>query len=186
MHISGKLEPSWCAGVGDACHFLYAFPPVGEKSNFSLPIVQCYNVCTYGYTTAFWNWDRWERELDWMALHGINMPLAMEGQEAIWQRVWKSFGITQAELDRYFTGPAYLLGTGWGISTTTRDPCPKVGSIRNAHCRKRSWIECGNWACALSFRHLRDLYQRHSSVFIRKRGYSRNSGRQRCLGSRSR
>ena len=70
--------------------------------------VQYYNVCTYGYTTAFWDWDRWERELDWMALHGINMPLAMEGQEAIWQRVWKSFGITQAELDRYFTGPAYL------------------------------------------------------------------------------
>lgn len=70
--------------------------------------VQYYNVCTYGYTTAFWDWNRWERELDWMALHGINMPLAMEGQEAIWQRVWKSFGITQAELDRYFTGPAYL------------------------------------------------------------------------------
>lgn len=70
--------------------------------------VQYYNACTYGYTTPFWNWERWERELDWMALHGINMPLAMEGQEAIWQRVWKSFGITQAELDRYFTGPAYL------------------------------------------------------------------------------
>jgi alpha-N-acetylglucosaminidase len=70
--------------------------------------IQYYNVCTFGYTTAFWNWGRWERELDWMALHGITMPLAMEGQEAIWQRVWKQFGVTQAELDRYFTGPAYL------------------------------------------------------------------------------
>lgn len=70
--------------------------------------IQYYNVCTFGYTTPFWNWERWERELDWMALHGVNMPLAMEGQEAIWQRVWKSFGITQPELDRYFTGPAYL------------------------------------------------------------------------------
>jgi alpha-N-acetylglucosaminidase len=70
--------------------------------------IQYYNPCVFGYTAAFWNWNRWERELDWMALHGITMPLAMEGQEAIWQRVWMGFGITQSELDRYFTGPAYL------------------------------------------------------------------------------
>ncbi len=67
-----------------------------------------YNVCTFGYTTAFWDWKRWEREIDWMALHGINMPLAMIGQEAVWQRVWKSFGLTDADLKNYFTGPAFL------------------------------------------------------------------------------
>lgn len=67
-----------------------------------------YNVCAFGYTTAFWNWKRWEREIDWMALHGINMPLAMIGQEAVWQRVWKSFGLTDKDLKDYFTGPAFL------------------------------------------------------------------------------
>ncbi len=67
-----------------------------------------YNVCTFGYTTAFWDWPRWERELDWMALHGINMPLALIGQEAVWQDVWKSYGITDSELAAYFTGPAFL------------------------------------------------------------------------------
>jgi alpha-N-acetylglucosaminidase len=70
--------------------------------------VQYYNPCTFGYSTAFWNWDRWQRELDWMALHGITMPLALEGQEAIWNRVWKSMGLTQAELDRFSTGPGHL------------------------------------------------------------------------------
>lgn len=70
--------------------------------------VQYYNVCTCGYTTLFWNWERWQRELDWMALHGVTMPLALEGQEAIWQRVWTAMGLTQAELDRFSTGPAYL------------------------------------------------------------------------------
>lgn len=79
-----------------------------QKAATPYQFVQYHNTCTFGYSTPFWNWSRWERELDWMALHGVNMPLAMEGQEAIWQRVWKSFGITQAELDRYFTGPAYL------------------------------------------------------------------------------
>lgn len=69
---------------------------------------QYYNVCTFGYTTPFWNWERWERELDWMALHGITMPLALEGQEYVWQQVWLAMGVTQTELDRFSTGPAHL------------------------------------------------------------------------------
>jgi alpha-N-acetylglucosaminidase len=80
--------------------------------------VQYYNPCTFGYSTAFWNWERWERELDWMALHGITMALAMEGQEAIWQRVWTQQGISNAELQRYFTGPAQL-------------PWHRMGNINN-------------------------------------------------------
>ena len=69
---------------------------------------QYFNVCTFGYSTVWWDWPRWEQELDWMALHGINMPLAMVGEEAVWQRVWKSIGITDSELSDYFTGPAFL------------------------------------------------------------------------------
>ena len=37
------------------------------------------NVCTFGYSYAHWDWERWEREIDWMALNGINMPLAFNG-----------------------------------------------------------------------------------------------------------
>ena len=37
------------------------------------------NVCTFGYSYAHWDWKRWEREIDWMALNGINMPLAFNG-----------------------------------------------------------------------------------------------------------
>jgi alpha-N-acetylglucosaminidase len=69
---------------------------------------QHFNVCTFGYTTVWWDWARWQKEIDWMALHGINMPLAMVGQEAVWQKVWREMGISQKELDEYFTGPAFL------------------------------------------------------------------------------
>jgi alpha-N-acetylglucosaminidase len=69
---------------------------------------QYYNVCTAGYSTAFWKFADWEKELDWMALHGINMPLAMGGQEAIWQKVYKAMGMTNEELAAFFTGPAFL------------------------------------------------------------------------------
>lgn len=40
-------------------------------------------------TFAWWDWERWEKEIDWMALQGINLPLAFTGQEAIWQKVFQ-------------------------------------------------------------------------------------------------
>ena len=66
------------------------------------------NYCTYGYTMPWWNWEMWERFIDWMALNGINMPLAITGQEAVWYEVWREFGLTDAEVRSYFSGPAHL------------------------------------------------------------------------------
>jgi len=38
---------------------------------------------------VWWTWEQWEKEIDWMALQGINLPLAFTGQEAIWQKVFQ-------------------------------------------------------------------------------------------------
>lgn len=62
------------------------------------------NYCTFGYTMPFWDWTEWERLIDWMALNGINMPLAITGQEAVWYEVWKKLGMTDEEIRGYFTG----------------------------------------------------------------------------------
>lgn len=66
------------------------------------------NYCTFGYTMPWWQWEDWERFIDWMALNGINMPLAITGQEAIWYEVWKEYGLTDEQIRSYFTGPAHL------------------------------------------------------------------------------
>lgn len=66
------------------------------------------NVCTVSYSSAWWKWPRWEREIDWMALNGINLPLAFTGQEAIWKRVLAQLGLEQSEIDEHFAGPAFL------------------------------------------------------------------------------
>lgn len=66
------------------------------------------NYCTYGYTMAWWNWQDWEHFIDWMALNGVNMPLAITGQEAVWYKVWRQFGLSDSEIRHFFTGPAYL------------------------------------------------------------------------------
>lgn len=66
------------------------------------------NVCTFGYTTPYWDWTRWEKEIDWMAMRGINMPLATVASEAIAERVWLRMGLTKDETREFFTAPAHL------------------------------------------------------------------------------
>ena len=56
----------------------------------------------------YWDWNRWEKEIDWMALHGVNMPLALVANEAISARVWSKLGLTDKEIGDYFAGPAHL------------------------------------------------------------------------------
>jgi len=86
---------------------------------------QYYNVCAYGYTNPFWKWEDWQKELDWMALHGINMPVAMAGQEAVWQKVFKDMGMTDAELRNYFVGPAFLPWQRMGNVNKHAGPLPQ-------------------------------------------------------------
>lgn len=46
-----------------------------------------------------------QREIDWMALHGINMPLAFTGQEYVWALLFDELGVTDEEQQRFFVGP---------------------------------------------------------------------------------
>ena len=66
------------------------------------------NYCTYGYTMPWWGWKEWEHFIDWMALNGINLPLAITGQESVWYQVWTELGLSDEEVRSYFTGPAHL------------------------------------------------------------------------------
>lgn len=66
------------------------------------------NYCTFGYTFSYWKWPEWERLIDWMALNGVNMPLSITGQEAVWLKVWKEMGMNEADILNYFAGPAHL------------------------------------------------------------------------------
>ena len=78
------------------------------------------NYCTFSYTMAFWDWDRWEKEIDWMALHGINLPLAMTGVESVWFNVLKKLGYNKEEINEFISGPGFMAWwlmnnlEGWG------------------------------------------------------------------------
>ncbi|OCX52284.1 alpha-N-acetylglucosaminidase [Mucilaginibacter sp. PPCGB 2223] len=82
------------------------------------------NYCTFNYSMSWWDWPRWEKEIDWMALHGINMPLAITGEEYTWYKVYKELGFTDDELKGFFTGPSYFSWFWMGNMDSWGGPLP--------------------------------------------------------------
>ncbi len=74
------------------------------------------NYCTFNYSMSWWDWPRWEKEIDWMALHGINMPLAITGEEYTWYLLYKEMGFSDEELKGFFPARHIFRGFGWAIS----------------------------------------------------------------------
>lgn len=66
------------------------------------------NYCTFNYTASWWDFSRWEREIDMMALYGINMTLCTVGTEAVWYETLLRFGFTDKESRAFLCGPAFL------------------------------------------------------------------------------
>ncbi|NDL56202.1 alpha-N-acetylglucosaminidase [Phytoactinopolyspora mesophila] len=66
------------------------------------------NFCTFSYTMPYWTWQEWEREIDWMALHGVTMPLALTGHEAVLLAAYTRLGLTGEEVREFLGGPGYL------------------------------------------------------------------------------
>ncbi|MGO4891321.1 alpha-N-acetylglucosaminidase TIM-barrel domain-containing protein [Flavobacterium sp. W21_SRS_FM6] len=120
----GAMAVSW---EGSRIAFPQSFDDYQGKKVTSLFQQRAYlNVCAYGYTMPWWDWPEWQKELDWMALHGVNNPVAMEGQEYIWQKLWNEFGVDNDELKQYFSGPAFTPWQRMGNIEGHEGPLPQT------------------------------------------------------------
>ena len=87
------------------------------------------NFCTFSYTMPYWNWPDWEREIDWMALHGVTMPLAITGHEAVLRAAYSVLGLDDQTIRGFLGGPGYLPFQFMGCLDGFAGPLPS------------SWIE---------------------------------------------
>ena len=91
-----------------------------ERHETNLTLRYDFNYCTFSYSMAFWDWNRWQKEIDWMALHGVNMPLAAVGEECVWRNMLLKLGYTEEEIGKFISGPAFFAWwemnnlEGWG------------------------------------------------------------------------
>lgn len=153
VRVAGTSAVAICRGayeyLRDACHCQVNWSGSNVRLPKALPdyakreVVtpnryrHYYNICTFGYSAVWWDWKRWEREIDWMALHGINMPLAMNGQEKVWQKVFRDLGLPDASLAKFFSGPAFLPWHWMGNLNGHGGPLPQSWIDGQASLQKR-------------------------------------------------
>ncbi|GAA6406578.1 alpha-N-acetylglucosaminidase [Blautia hominis] len=125
-----NIHFSWC---GNRVSFPDILPPPKDINRHVILQEERVNLnyCTFNYTAAWWDWERWEKEIDFMALNGINRPLAMIGQEGIWYELLLKFGFTDKEARGFLTGPAYF---AWQWMTNIQS---FGGPVSLAYIRKR-------------------------------------------------
>ncbi len=123
IHVSGSSATALCRGAYDYlrndCHSIISWsgnrinipkqlPPADITVKSPFKYRYYLNTVTHGYTTPYWDWARWEKEFDWMAVHGMNMPLIAGAHEAILYRVFEKLGLKKEEILDYFSGPAHF------------------------------------------------------------------------------
>lgn len=90
--------------------------PQGEERHVCSADYRYYlNYCTFSYSMSTWTWERWQKEIDWMALHGINMPLQIVGLDVVWYNLLtKDLGYTADEAGKFVAGPCFQ--AWWGMN----------------------------------------------------------------------
>lgn len=90
-------------------------PTTDETHESSVDYRYYLNYCTFSYSMSVWTWDRWQKEIDWMALHGINMPLQIVGLDVVWRNLLvNDLGYTNAEANAFIAGPCFQ--AWWGMN----------------------------------------------------------------------
>lgn len=82
-------------------------PNVNVTETSASRFIYYQNVCTWSYSFAWWQWNDWQRHIDWIAMQGITLTLAPV-QELVWSRVYTELGLNQTEIDDHFAGPAFF------------------------------------------------------------------------------
>ncbi len=84
-----------------------------------------YNYCTHSYSMAFWSDEQWQKEIDFLAMNGVNLVLDILGMEEVYRRFLTKLGYRHREIKNFITGPSYYawfyMGNVCGIGGPVHD-----------------------------------------------------------------
>jgi alpha-N-acetylglucosaminidase len=103
-YANGHL--SWGGDRLDIGATLPAVPGVVRRAT-NHTVRYAYNFTVFGYSTPHWDWPRWEREIDLLAMHGFNLALVTIGYEQVVLDTFASLGYMPDELRGWIVLPAY-------------------------------------------------------------------------------
>ncbi len=131
-HIA-KVHFSWNGDCSRGASYIVPTRKVTVPQ--ALPFNYAYNYCTLSYTTAAWDKARWERELDLLALNGVQYVLVTSGLEKVWQNFLTDLDYPPEKIRKFIPSPFYaawwnmgnLEGEGGPISQPLIDSEAELG-----------------------------------------------------------
>lgn len=115
LNHNAHVNLAWNNLTTDLSAVTLPTPTSEEKHTCSVDYRYYLNYCTFSYSMSTWTWERWQQEIDWMALHGINMPLQIIGLDVVWKNLLtKDYGYTSDEANNFIAGPCFQ--AWWGMN----------------------------------------------------------------------
>lgn len=116
---------SWCGNSGPFYKELegkaFILPTQDLYQEVQQNYISMFNYCTYGYSMVFWSWERWEKELDFLLLNGVNLPLFAVGLEAVWFKTLLKNHFTKEEALAFISSPSHF---PWQLMTNIEGIMP--------------------------------------------------------------
>ncbi|MFI5771175.1 alpha-N-acetylglucosaminidase [Streptomyces sp. NPDC051658] len=82
--------------------------PLGTvRRDASVPHRFALNDTDDGYSGAYRDWASYEKQIDVLALHGVNEVFVQMGADAVYYDTFQEFGYTKRELTSWIPGPAH-------------------------------------------------------------------------------
>lgn len=124
LKYTAKCNISW--NCGDQMN-LPEVLPAPQKVRVVSPhqFRPAYNYCTHGYTMPWWDFEQWEKELDYLAMSGLNMALIIQGQEQVWINTLTKVGYTEEEVLKWLVMPTHQPWMFMGNMESFGGPMPK-------------------------------------------------------------
>jgi len=138
-----KVNITW----GHPKQTIVSFPKVAEpiRRETSCLIRYYFSYNTFTYSTPFWNWDRWQQEIDFMALHGVNVALSLTASQGVWYNLLQKFGYSPSEIKHVIGGATHQPQFLQGIIEGGADSLSLDWFERQATLAKRIFEEYNKW-----------------------------------------
>lgn len=119
----------YCGGYFDAEHALrtaqFNLPSEKKEGTIEKKYRTCFEYTSFSCGACWWDWERWQNEIDFMAMNGVNMPLAAVGTEAVWRKTLTDMGMKEELALACISGPAFW---GWQLSDCFDGYLPQTNS----------------------------------------------------------
>ena len=151
INISWNSLNERAAGEAYVANIALPLPTATETRTCDAKYRYFLNYCTFGYSMSTWTWKRWQQEIDWMALHGINMPLQIVGLEEVWRTFLTmknengayKYGYDEEDAKNFVAGPAFT--AWWGMNNLEGWGGTQAGVLNNGYWDGAGGVQDDAW-----------------------------------------